>query len=311
MILISSSPRAMLSDFGTSQDMLKSRARSGNTGTYVMFYTKYLARPDEWDAYSLEYSSPESLPSPTGQLLQVDSKSDMWSVGMILHKLLFFKLPYASSSDNTRDGREASDALEREVQAYAGYAVYWTGLYAHADEVSHSFKSSPSLQTVFESRRLPKAYLWLLEGLLNINPSIRPSSDRVLGAIREGRVGALSASLMVTTADRVRHSSTLSARAQRIQAGGARHWSPFPSGVSSTPRRPSSTVRRGRPTCTHGSPPSLTAPLALRAPTRPPEKRRGRRRSGCRSRRSRSTRAACGRARCTSAGGRSRCASRA
>ncbi|KZT66570.1 kinase-like protein [Daedalea quercina L-15889] len=147
-------PRAMLSDFGTSQDMLKSRARSGNTGT-------------------LEYSSPESLPSPTGQLLQVDSKSDMWSVGMILHKLLFFKLPYANSSDNTRDGREASDALEREVQMYAG------------------FKPSASLATAFESRRLPRAYLMLLEGLLNINPSIRPSSDRVLGAIREGRLDPL------------------------------------------------------------------------------------------------------------------------
>ena len=43
----------------------------------------------------LEYTSPESLPSPlTGLLQQIDSKSDMWSLGMILHKLLFFKLPY-------------------------------------------------------------------------------------------------------------------------------------------------------------------------------------------------------------------------
>lgn len=55
-----------------------------------------------------------------------------------------------------------------------------------------SFKSSSSLQTLFESRRLPKAYLFLLEGLLNINPSIRPSSERVLGAIREGRVSVFS-----------------------------------------------------------------------------------------------------------------------
>ncbi|KAH9831148.1 kinase-like protein [Rhodofomes roseus] len=147
-------PRAMLSDFGTSQDMLKARARSGNTGT-------------------LEYSSPESLPSPTGELLQVDSKSDMWSVGMILHKLLFFRLPYANSSDNTRSGREAPDQLEHEVQTYAG------------------FKSSGSLMTAFESRRLPRAYLVLLEGLLNISPSIRPSSERVLGAIREGRLDPL------------------------------------------------------------------------------------------------------------------------
>lgn len=40
---------------------------------------------------SLEYTSLESLPSPhTGLLHQIDSKADMWSLGMILHKLLFF-----------------------------------------------------------------------------------------------------------------------------------------------------------------------------------------------------------------------------
>ncbi|TFY69824.1 hypothetical protein EVJ58_g180 [Rhodofomes roseus] len=115
-------PRAMLSDFGTSQDMLKARARSGNTGT-------------------LEYSSPESLPSPTGELLQVDSKSDMWSVGMILHKLLFFRLPYANSSDNTRSGREAPDQLEHEVQTYAGQ----DGCHAPISSSSKDFSTSARL----------------------------------------------------------------------------------------------------------------------------------------------------------------------
>ncbi|KZT10504.1 kinase-like protein [Laetiporus sulphureus 93-53] len=152
-------PRAMLSDFGTSQDMLKSRARSGNTGT-------------------LEYSSPESLPSPSGVLSQVDSKSDMWSLGMILHKLLFFKLPYPHASDgmadDREDGKEIADALEREVQTYTG------------------FRSSSALVTSFESRRLPPEYLLLLESLLNINPSARPSAERVLGALREGRLDPIS-----------------------------------------------------------------------------------------------------------------------
>ncbi|PCH45087.1 kinase-like protein [Wolfiporia cocos MD-104 SS10] len=153
-------PRAMLSDFGTSQDMLKSRMRSGNTGT-------------------LEYSSPESLPSPSGLLQQVDSKSDMWSVGMILHKLLFFRLPYRHASDGTadapKDGKENMEMLEREVQSYPG------------------FRSSGVLVTVFESRRLPRAYLVLLEGLLNVIPSVRPSSERVLSAILEGKLDPLSA----------------------------------------------------------------------------------------------------------------------
>lgn len=149
-------PRAMLSDFGTSQDMLNSRARSGNTGT-------------------LEYTSPESLPSPLGILQQIDSKSDMWSLGMILHKLLFFRLPYQYSSDNAhedskRDGKTVADMLEKEVQEYPG------------------FKSNTTFVSAFEQRRLPRAFLILLEGLLNVIPSQRPSSERVLGAIRDGRL---------------------------------------------------------------------------------------------------------------------------
>lgn len=96
----------MLSDFGTSQDMVNSRARSGNTGT-------------------LEYASPESLPSPqTGTLAQMDSKSDIWSLGMILYKLLFFHLPYAYASGGDGDGTlgegEKMERLEKEILGYPG-----------------------------------------------------------------------------------------------------------------------------------------------------------------------------------------------
>ncbi|KAJ7752461.1 kinase-like protein [Mycena maculata] len=151
-------PRAMLSDFGTSRDMLhSSRSRSGNTGT-------------------LEYTAPESLPSPrTGRLQPVDSKADMWSLGMILHKLLFFKLPYTHASDGEALGSKDAegdkmDQLEREVLEYAG------------------FKSSQTLAVQFEARRLPRAFLVLLEGLLHVVPSGRPSCERVATAIREGRL---------------------------------------------------------------------------------------------------------------------------
>ena len=96
----------MLSDFGTSQDMLNSRTRSGNTGT-------------------LEYASPESLPSPqTGILAQMDSKSDIWSLGMILHKLLFFHLPYRyASGGNGSSAVGESDKMRRlegEILEYPG-----------------------------------------------------------------------------------------------------------------------------------------------------------------------------------------------
>ncbi|KAK0203952.1 kinase-like domain-containing protein [Desarmillaria ectypa] len=154
-------PRAMLSDFGTSRDMVNtSQVRSGNTGT-------------------LEYTSPESLPSPqTGFLRQIDSKSDMWSLGMILHKLLFFKLPYhyAAAGDaseetlNSLAEGDKMDRLEQEVLNYPG------------------FKRTPVLITAFEGRKLPRAYFVLLESLLNPNPLARPSCERVLTAIREGRL---------------------------------------------------------------------------------------------------------------------------
>ncbi|KII84615.1 hypothetical protein PLICRDRAFT_117648 [Plicaturopsis crispa FD-325 SS-3] len=148
-------PRAMLSDFGTSRDMLhSSRARSGNTGT-------------------LEYTAPESLPDPgTGRLQQVSSQADMWSLGMLLHKLLFFRLPYRFASDGGGDASEGSkmDQLENEVRSYPG------------------FKASVQLAAAFEARRLPRAYLVLLDGLLSVAPGGRPTSERVLGAIREGRV---------------------------------------------------------------------------------------------------------------------------
>ncbi|KAK7683631.1 hypothetical protein QCA50_013469 [Cerrena zonata] len=151
----------MLSDFGTSQDMLNQRTRSGNTGT-------------------LEYTSPESLPCPsTGVCKEVDSKADIWSLGMILHKLLFLRLPYTFASDNVehdskRDGKEIADRLEQEVRAFTG------------------FRTTPSVRSTFESRRMPQSFLILLERLLHIVPSSRPSAERVLFAIREGQLDPLS-----------------------------------------------------------------------------------------------------------------------
>ena len=50
------------------------------------------------------------------------------------------------------------------------------------------FKPTATLATTFETRRLPRAYVVLLESLLNVNPSARPTCERVLSAIREGRV---------------------------------------------------------------------------------------------------------------------------
>lgn len=49
----------------------------------------------------------------------------MWSLGMILHKLLFFHLPYTYASDSDGDSAagegDKMERLEREVLSYPGY----------------------------------------------------------------------------------------------------------------------------------------------------------------------------------------------
>jgi hypothetical protein len=103
---------------------------------------------------------------------------------MILHKLLFFRLPYrwAAYGDRPLDGvghtsahedggdDNDMDRLEREVSSYPG------------------FKSTPRLETLFTSRRLPRTYLVLLESLLNVSPAARPSCEKVLAAVHLGKV---------------------------------------------------------------------------------------------------------------------------
>ncbi|KAL0566576.1 putative serine/threonine-protein kinase iks1, partial [Marasmius crinis-equi] len=156
-------PRAMLSDFGTSRDMMTTGGiRSGNTGT-------------------LEYTAPESLPSPqTGLLQQIDSKADMWSLGMVLHKMLFFRLPYRyASRGNEKDPSEEIEEgekmarLEKEVLSYPG------------------FKFDQVMVSALEVRRMPRAVLVLLESLLNPIASQRPPIERVSNVIKTGNFNPL------------------------------------------------------------------------------------------------------------------------
>ncbi|PWN51286.1 kinase-like protein [Violaceomyces palustris] len=136
-------PRAMLSDFGSSlllEDSWK-RQRSGHTGT-------------------MEYMSPETLRrSPiTGEFEELSSKADIWSLGMILHLLLFFSLPYSQVDD--------VDILREEMLAYRG------------------FKSSDLVMRGAGLRK-PRSpiLLRLLEGMLDLEPSRRPSCAEILSII--------------------------------------------------------------------------------------------------------------------------------
>lgn len=63
------------------------------------------------DVSRLEYTAPESLSASN----QPSSKADMWSLGMILHMLIFFRLPYEYVEDSH------ISKLEEEVRRYSGY----------------------------------------------------------------------------------------------------------------------------------------------------------------------------------------------
>ena len=92
-------PMAMLSDFGSSEArnaISNRRQRSGTTGTL-----DYLA-PDAFDIL------------PNGRSRDHSAALDLWALGLILHLLAFFQLPYEQTSD--------VDALTAEIRAYQGWA---------------------------------------------------------------------------------------------------------------------------------------------------------------------------------------------
>ncbi|KAF8308195.1 kinase-like protein, partial [Clavulina sp. PMI_390] len=136
-------PRAMLSDFGASRDMLQQNAsaRTGVTGT-------------------LEYTAPEVLQPDftTGLFREMDTKSDMWSLGVILHKLIFFTTPFHGIDDLA--------ALQEAITRYPGFFL------------------TPDILDTCIRRGLPVGVLHLLTTLLDIQPLERPSSERVFGYVR-------------------------------------------------------------------------------------------------------------------------------
>ena len=75
-------PKALLSDFGSSLPVHENwlRKRTGHTGT-------------------LEYMAPETIVPQHGQLAELSSKADIWSLGILLYVLIFFDLPYTQVDD--------------------------------------------------------------------------------------------------------------------------------------------------------------------------------------------------------------------
>ena len=118
---------------------------------------------------------------------------------MVIFSFFFFFFLYRYAATGDADGEpisredefEKMERLEKEVLDYPG-SVFFFLFYLKKSLIFLGFylrfKSNPNLVTGFEARKLPRAFLVLLENLLNKTPSARPSSERVAKAIRDGKV---------------------------------------------------------------------------------------------------------------------------
>ncbi|BGP34960.1 putative serine/threonine-protein kinase iks1 [Rhodotorula toruloides] len=133
-------PTCQLSDFGSATNDSYHRERHGGSGT-------------------LAYTPPEAFtPSPTtGALPSPDRASDMWALGLILHLLCFFSLPFG-------EAREEGDTrkLEEEVRAYKGFNP-----------------ADPLPLSASARHDLPPSLLLLLSQLINLDSARRPSCEKV------------------------------------------------------------------------------------------------------------------------------------
>lgn len=221
--------RCLISDFGEVQPEHVVRSSTGSTGT-------------------ISYCAPEVLrKDSSGSYANFTTKSDIFSLGMILYFMCFGRLPYTSSEVIQEEFRDA-DLLRAEISAWSGFG----------DER----KERPDL---------PDQLYGFLKRLLAIDPVQRPSAEDILHAIR-------TESGLETQPHLPTGMGTRIAREGRTKAGGGGKMGP-PSHLNIGKRiQPVDSPLLGTPEL---------APLASRTNTRPPRMATSedeRSRSGSRSR---------------------------
>lgn len=139
--------RVLVSDFGEVQYENVARKSTGATGT-------------------ISYCAPEVLQrtSADGPFGNFTFKSDIFSLGMILHFMCFADLPYASA-DVLFEDKEDVDKLRAEISGWLGF-----------DERK---KQRPDL---------PSELYSFLKRLLSVDPQYRPTADEVNRGISTGRL---------------------------------------------------------------------------------------------------------------------------
>ena len=137
--------RVLLSDFGEVQAAGVKRGSTGATGT-------------------ISYCAPEVLQQniQDGTFGNFTTKSDVFSLGMIVYFMCFGRLPY-SNADDINEEQEDLDELRAEI-------MKWPGFY---DEL----RSRPDL---------PEKLYKYLKRLLSVDPNERPNTDEILASIKGG-----------------------------------------------------------------------------------------------------------------------------
>ena len=137
--------RVLVSDFGEVQSVTTNRKSTGATGT-------------------ISYCAPEVLrrESPAGPLGNFTTRSDIFSLGMIVYFMCFGRLPYINT-DDLNEENEDLDELRNEISAWAGFR--------------------DDRQTRDD---LPEKLYHFLKRLLSVDPLERPSAEEILLAIKGG-----------------------------------------------------------------------------------------------------------------------------
>lgn len=137
-------PRVLVSDFGEGQLEGRRRTGTGSTGT-------------------LEYCAPELLRvGPNGEELgQFSKKTDIFSLGMILHYLCYSRLPYSNVWQEKGD----LEALTEEVRRFPGFS----------ETLSNSKFHRTDLGPLVD----------LIDSMLSLDPNNRPDARQTLYVIEQ------------------------------------------------------------------------------------------------------------------------------
>lgn len=140
----------LISDFGEVQAENVARKSTGSTGT-------------------ISYCAPEVLrQDASGRYGNFTTKSDIFSLGMILYFMCFGRLPY-QAANTIHEELEDIDLLRAEITDWKGFE----------DERR-------------ERPELPGKLYTLLKQLLALNPNDRPSANEVLTALKNATIESMS-----------------------------------------------------------------------------------------------------------------------